>query len=321
MSDKGRNNDVLSKDVKRGVIVFSNDEELANNASEILDEYALKNGVGQFLVIRQDEVSELGNTATISLLDVDFAGAAVNEVLACITKIKGESSRYPVFLLADESRIADLMKVQGIRQSIKHVITKPLNSERLVAAFASLNDAAESGQTAQYSNFVIDTADASANKKQSLWSLFFLLAVLIGAASYWLYAQKNAPQIVAPDLVAVESTVFDIQEARQASSNKLFSNSALPLLKQARAALKKGYIVGPENVNALHYYRLVLDIDPYSTNAQARKKAVFDELKSALELAVQQRKQGRSNSILKVMTELDPFNPELESLRASAKSF
>ncbi len=106
------------------------------------------------------------------------------------------------------------------------------------------------------------------------------------------------------------STATELEQPTQ-----LFNETAENLLSKARSALKRGFIVGPENASALHYYNEALAIDPYHELADVRKQTLVDELKEELDLAMQLAKYGRSKSILKVIDDIDPFNSELASMR------
>lgn len=99
------------------------------------------------------------------------------------------------------------------------------------------------------------------------------------------------------------------------SQSPIFGVEAEALLEKARVALKKGFIVGPDDSCALHYYRQALNYDPYSDQAKQRQAILIAELKPELMLAIKQAKYGRSNSIFKVIKAIDPINPELESLQ------
>ncbi len=320
-------NDAVTKQV---IIVFTDDDDLVHQLSDILNEGEHKHRK-EYVLIRQSEISELGNTATASVLDLRLVGGNgehnEEQVVACIDKIKGQTGRYPLYLLGSEDNLSALMQVRSIRQSVKRRLVTPLKPERVRSALSVSKRGDEVRSTE------LKPVKPSPKKEpQRGLSLFILIAILLlSIAGYWYLNQRSVNAMFDVALIThssrdvtetMASTVLgDRVDAQNSSNNEsLFNLDALGYIDQARQALKKGYIVGPEDVNALHFYRLALSIAPYGTLAQDRHKAVISELKSELILAIEQGKVGRSNSILRVITELDPFNADLKSLKQKLRA-
>ena len=97
-------------------------------------------------------------------------------------------------------------------------------------------------------------------------------------------------------------------------STPLFDSYHEELLVKARAALKKGYIVGPEEQSAWYYFRQVLELVVLDDRSDQRRDVILDELEGEFLLAVELGKFGRSTSIYRVMKDLNPLNPELDGL-------
>lgn len=321
-------------ETKQVIFVFTEDDDLIGQLSNILNER--EDSQKEYVLVRQAEVAELGSTATASVLDLALVGENdehnAERVVSCINQIKGHSSRYPLFLLGDDDDLSALMQVQSIRHSVKRRLVTPLKPEQVISALSVLDDVdavrlSESEPMSEVSQSLPPRAGS-----QKALSVFTLMAILaLAIAGYWYLNQRSVDEVFEEELVSntssevtdtVTSTILGSRAGDENSSTNdgLFNADALVYLDQARQALKKGYVIGPEGVNALHFYRLALSIDPYNTLAQDRQSAVMLELKSELTLAVEQGKVGRSNSILRIITELDPFNAELESLRQTLRA-
>ena len=118
------------------------------------------------------------------------------------------------------------------------------------------------------------------------------------------------------DLALAEepSTVSAATAQSNAESTPLFDSYHEEILGKARAALKKGYIVGPEEQSAWHYFRQVLELVVLDDRSDERRNVILDELEGEFVLAVELGKFGRSRSIYRVMKDLNPLNPELDAL-------
>ena len=115
--------------------------------------------------------------------------------------------------------------------------------------------------------------------------------------------------------LADESVVITegVTSAR-AESTPLFDSYHEEILGKARAALKKGYIVGPEEQSAWYYFRQVLELVVLDDRSDQRRDVILDELEGEFMLAVELGKFGRSTSIYRVMKDLNPLNPKLDDL-------
>ena len=412
-----------SRDIeaKKVIVVFTDDAELVNQLSDILNQHAREQGASEFVVIRQIEISELGNTATASILDLSLVGNEPEAVVASIDQIKGARSRYPLFLAGSKVDLDALMQVQDIRQGVKRRIPLPLNAEQAISVLAVQSEF-ETVPASVLERPSDNTGEATKSSSKAGLLVFLLVLIALGAGGVYWYLNQGAqvsglgeptPVTVRADDIAradniaeelavsvaggsdvtgtgasagsddssdqgvdaqgtlsaeqsivggseglsvenlsiegdsdevedrvdvnfdssasqindsevitadTKSTGVKISDQTDSANTDLFSSEALALLEQAREALKKGYIVGPEDINALHYYRLALAIDPYATTAQSRKNQLISELKDELDLAIEQGKVGRSNSILRVITELDPFNAEIDSLKQKLRA-
>lgn len=417
-----------SRDIeaKKVIVVFTDDAELVNQLSDILNQHAREQGASEFVVIRQIEISELGNTATASILDLSLVGNEPEAVVASIDQIKGARSRYPLFLAGSKVDLDALMQVQDIRQGVKRRIPLPLNAEQAISVLAVQSEF-ETVPASVLERPSDNTGEATKSSSKAGLLVFLLVLIALGAGGVYWYLNQSAqvsslgeptPVTVRADDIAradniaeelavsvaggsdvtgtgasagsddssdqgvdaqgtlsaeqsivggseglssegisvedlsiegdsdevedsvdvnldstasqindsegitadTKSTGVTISDQTDSANTDLFSSEALALLEQAREALKKGYIVGPEDINALHYYRLALAIDPYATTAQSRKNQLISELKDELDLAIEQGKVGRSNSILRVITELDPFNAEIDSLKQKLRA-
>ena len=115
---------------------------------------------------------------------------------------------------------------------------------------------------------------------------------------------------LAEESAAVTEGVAKVGE----ESTPLFDSYHEEILGKARAALKKGYIVGPEEQSAWYYFRQVLDLVVLDDRSDQRRDVILDELEGEFILAVELGKFGRSTSIYRVMKDLNPLNPKLDDL-------
>ena len=102
--------------------------------------------------------------------------------------------------------------------------------------------------------------------------------------------------------------------AAQDFDEPLFNEYQEELLEKARAALKKGFIVGPEGGSAWHYYRQALEVNALDEQAAERLAGILTELEAEFDLAVEAGKFGRSRSIYRVFKDLSPLHGELDNM-------
>jgi len=283
----------VSKGAIQGVVVYTNETALVTSISETLLNHNKKASQSDYVVIHQTSVSDLGEMATASVLDIDMVGASINSVRLSVRKIKDTQSDYPLFLVGKKDGLREIMQDSFVQGNVARTFSKPVLGPQIVTA---LDLARKQAMPAK------ELHQSSGNRYGGI------IAAAVSDAN----DQGGFTSVV---------TAIEHQIAEPASDKaELFGNDALRLLTQARDALKQGYIVGPEEASALFYYRQALGIDPLGDLAMKRRQTVFSELKSEFSSAIQQGKYGRSNSILKVVAELDPFNQELVSMQTRFNS-
>ncbi len=307
----------VSKGAIQGVVVYTNETALVTSISETLLNHNKKASQSDYVVIHQTSISDLGEMATASVLDIDMVGASINSVRLSVRKIKDTQSDYPLFLVGKKDDLREIMQDSFVQGNVARTFSKPVLGPQIVTA---LDLARKQAMPAK------ELHQSSGNRYGGIIAAAVGL-MMVGSVAAWTWNLNggNQPAAVsgANDQGGFTSVVTAIehQTAEPASDKaELFGNDALRLLTQARDALKQGYIVGPEEASALFYYRQALGIDPLGDLAMKRRQTVFSELKSEFSSAIQQGKYGRSNSILKVVAELDPFNQELVSMQTRFNS-
>lgn len=128
------------------------------------------------------------------------------------------------------------------------------------------------------------------------------VVMLIGAGAIWWYVEdQNQKQLV-------------IQEQREAIK-RMQLETARERLRNAEAALAAGRFATPQNDNALAHFRMALQLDPASQEAQKGIDKVFNALLSRSEQAADIADFRRANDYLDSAAEIYPGNADVQSAR------
>jgi len=316
--------------IARGVIVFTKDRELVKSISGTFEQHALASGLRDYVVIQQTSTLGFSSSATASVLDIDLLDGDAASISGRVQEIKKRSGDHPLVLVGESASLDKVMQISEVRELVDQSLPRPVSGQQVLSVLSLVKQRAVFKQQAK--SLQDSVYDNKASKRRKISATVAGLLAVVGLAAFYLFNESThnltnyqgasvaesalnlAPQNGVAEIETSDATDTS-KLAMIAADGTLFNTEASMYVERGRQALKQGYIVGPKDVNALHFFQLALNVDPLSEKALARKDVIVMELAHEFSLAIKLGKYGRSDSILKVMTAIDPLNQGLLEMR------